>query len=234
MYTILCTIYLDPMVEKIKTANSIVYETLRQQIFQGDIFPGSWLREQDLVEEFNVSRTPIREALRRLESEGLVESVPFRGVKVVSLNPEDIWEEYTIRIALESLAFEIAVSNISSEDIQTIEKMVIEMEMLLDKIKLDSFLEINRVFHLTLYNLSGSRRLVSMIESSWNRENLYRLKFLMTFPTALDMEKEIHREMLGACRRRDGQAARNLIRKSLIEGATLLTGENKIKMTLAS
>jgi len=135
---------------------------------------------------------------------------------------------------LESLAFEIAVSNISSEDIQTIEKMVIEMEMLLDKIKLDSFLEINRVFHLTLYNLSGSRRLVSMIESSWNRENLYRLKFLMTFPTALDMEKEIHREMLGACRRRDGQAARNLIRKSLIEGATLLTGENKIKMTLAS
>jgi len=80
------------MVEKIKTANSIVYETLRQQIFQGDIFPGSWLREQDLVEEFNVSRTPIREALRRLESEGLVESVPFRGVKVVSLNPEDIWE----------------------------------------------------------------------------------------------------------------------------------------------
>ena len=116
------------MADKIKTANSVVYESLRQQIFEGNIYPGSWLREQDLVEAFNVSRTPIREALRRLESEGLVESVPFRGVKVVSLKPEDIWEEYMVRIALESLAFELAVSNMSDETIHLIEQMVQEME----------------------------------------------------------------------------------------------------------
>lgn len=219
------------MADKIKTANSIVYESLRQQIFEGDIYPGSWLREQDLVEEFNVSRTPIREALRRLESEGLVESVPFRGVKVASLNPEDIWEEYTVRIALESLAFELAVSNMSDETIQEVEQMVLKMEKMLDQRKLDAFLEINRIFHLTLYNLSGSRRLVSMIESSWNRENLYRLKFLLTFPAAFEMEKAVHREMLNACRRRDGDAARYLIRKSLLEGATLLTGKEKIKLS---
>jgi DNA-binding GntR family transcriptional regulator len=217
------------MADKNKTANSVVYESLRQQIFEGNIYPGSWLREQDLVEAFNVSRTPIREALRRLESEGVVESVPFRGVKVVSLNPEDIWEEYMVRIALESLAFELAVSNMSDETIHLVEQMVQEMEGLLDERNLGAFLEINRTFHLTLYNLSGSHRLVSMIESSWNRENLYRLKFLMSFPAAFEMEKAIHREMLDVCRRRDGGAARNLVKKSLLEGATLLTGRDNIK-----
>lgn len=209
-----------------KTTQAIVYETLREQILQGRLFPGAWLREQDLVEQFEVSRTPIREALRRLENDELVELVPFRGARVRSFNPQDFKEEYTVRAALEGFAIELAVEKISVSKIARLEKMVIKMEMLLDKGDLGTFLDINRKFHLAIYEEAGSNRLVSMIESSWDRENLYRLAFLSS-PASLDIEKAIHRDVLEACRRRDGKRARELTQRGLMEVASLMQEREK-------
>jgi DNA-binding GntR family transcriptional regulator len=204
-----------------KTANSVVYETLRQQILEGLIFPGAWLREQDLVEQFNVSRTPIREALRRLESEELIEVVPYRGARVRSLSPEDFREEYTVRAALEGFAIELAVSRISDEKIEQLQKISDQMDALLDKENLKAFLEVNRQFHMMLYEESGSNRLVSLIASSWDKENLYRLVFLSQ-PAALEIEKAIHHNMLEACRLRDGKRARKITQDGLMKAATLM------------
>jgi len=204
-----------------KTAQSIVYETLREQILQGRIFPGAWLREQDLVEQFNVSRTPIREALRRLESDELIQLVPFRGARVRSFSPKDFQEEYTVRAALEGFAIELAVSKITDAKIARLEKMTTKMEELLDRGDLGAFLDVNRKFHMTIYEEAGSSRLVSMIESSWDRENLYRLVFLSR-PASLEIEKAIHRDLLKACRRRDGEWARELTQKGLMKAAALM------------
>ena len=203
-----------------KTANEIVFETLRRQILHGALFPGTWLREQDLVEQLNVSRTPIREALRRLESEGLVEIVPYRGARVVALNAEDFREEDTVRAALEGFEVELAVATISDETVERLKRMADEMERLLDERNLEEFLEINRRFHMTIYNESGSRRLVSVIKSSWERENLYRLVFL-SIPAAFELEKTIHRERFEACRSRDAEQARKIMQRTLMETATL-------------
>ena len=204
-----------------KTAQSIVYETLREQILQGRLFPGAWLREQDLVEKFNVSRTPIREALRRLENDELIQLVPFRGARVRSFSLEDFQEEYTVRAALEGFAIELAVSKISDAKIAKLKKMAKKMEELLDDGDLGAFLDVNRKFHMMIYEEAGSNRLVSMIESSWDRENLYRLVFLSN-PASLEVEKAIHRDMLEACIRRDSDWARELTQKGLMEAATLL------------
>jgi DNA-binding GntR family transcriptional regulator len=209
-----------------KTAQSIVYETLREQILQGRLFPGAWLREQDLVEQFEVSRTPVREALRRLENDELIELVPFRGARVRSFNPQDFQEEYTVRAALEGFAIELAVKKISDSKIDRLEKMVNKMESLLDKGDLGTFLDINREFHLAIYEEAGSSRLVSMIESSWDRENLYRLAFLSS-PESLEIEKAIHRDVLEACRRRDGKRARELTQRGLMEVAGLMQEREK-------
>jgi DNA-binding GntR family transcriptional regulator len=204
-----------------KTAQSIVYETLREQILQGRLFPGAWLREQDLVEQFEVSRTPVREALRRLENDELIELVPFRGARVRSFTPHDFQEEYTIRAALEGFAIELAVEKISDAKITRLEKMATRMEDLLDEGDLSTFLVVNRQFHMAIYEEAGSNRLVSMIESSWDRENLYRLVFLSS-PASLEIEKTIHRDVLEACRSRDGERARELTQKGLMEVTTLM------------
>jgi len=204
-----------------KTAQSVVYKTLRKQILQGRIFPGAWLREQDLVEQFDVSRTPIREALRRLESDELIHVVPFRGARVRSFSPKDFQEEYTIRAALEGFAIELAVVKISDRKISQLENMATIMEELLDKNDLNAFLGINRKFHIMIYEEAGSSRLVSMIESSWDRENLYRLVFLSK-PASLEIEKAIHHDMLDACWRRDGEWARKLVQTGLMKVGALM------------
>jgi len=204
-----------------KTANSVVYETLRGQILEGLIFPGAWLREQDMVEQFNVSRTPIREALRRLESEELIEIVPYRGARVPTLSPDDFREDYTVRAALEGFAIELAVSQISDEMLEVLVKMSEHMDELLDEGNLKAFLEVNRQFHMTMYKESGSPRLVSLIASSWDKENLYRIVFLSQ-PAALEIEKAIHRDMLEACRQQDGERARKITQDGLMQAATLM------------
>ena len=196
----------------------------------GPLFPGNWLREQDLVEQLEVSRTPIRESLRRLESEGLVEIVPYRGARVVTFSAEDFREEYTVRAALEGFAVELAVARISDETIEKLDKMANEMEKLLDERDLEMFLDLNRRFHMTLYNESQCKRLVAVIQSSWERENLYRLVFLSK-PAAFEMEKKIHREMLAACRSRDGERARKILQRTLMETAKLFCEWNEIANT---
>ncbi len=86
------------------TRSASIYEQLRSALLSGQYLPGTWLREEQLAAEYAASRTPVREALRRLESDGLVEIVPRRGVLVVDLALEDLDEVYDIRSALETLA----------------------------------------------------------------------------------------------------------------------------------
>jgi len=179
------------------------------------------LREQDLVEHFGVSRTPIREALRRLESDELIQVTPFRGTRVCSFGPEDFQEEYAVRAALEGFAIKLAVPKISDAKINRLKKMANRMDKLLDDGDFVAFLDVNRKFHMTIYEGAGSNRLVSMIESSWDRENLYRL-VILSKPAALNIEKVIHQDMLEACKRRDGEWACELVQTSLMKVATLM------------
>jgi DNA-binding GntR family transcriptional regulator len=209
---------------KNKTINSVIYGTLRKQILDGEILPGTWLREQDLVEQYDVSRTPIREAIRKLESDKLIEVVPFRGAKVINLQPDEIWGEYLVRAALEGFALEMAVSRIPEEAIDKLCLLQDKMDKFLDAEDLDKYLVANRQFHMLMYGYCGSKRLISMIEDSWDRANLYRLKILLSKPSALGNEKANHRELLQACRTRDGDKAREIIKSSMLRGASTVTG----------
>lgn len=212
---------------KNKTINLVVYENLRKQILEGEILPGTWLREQDLVEKYSdidVSRTPIREAIRKLESDELVEVIPFRGAKVINLQPDEIWEEYIVRAALESFALEMAVSRIPEVEIDNLCLLEEAMDKSLDEGNLKKYLEINRKFHMLMYEYCGSKRLISMIEESWDRANLYRLKILLSTPNAFENEKANHRELIEACRLRDSEQAREIVKISMLRGATIVTG----------
>lgn len=207
--------------ETVRSANELVYDELRDQILTTNLLPGEWLREHDLVEQFNVSRTPVREALRRLASEHLVEIIPYRGARIIKPDAEAIREEYIVRAALEGLAIELAVAHIDVPTLDKLEDSAARMEQLLDEHNITDFLSLNQQFHMTIYDLSGTERLLAMIRESWDRDNIYRMFLLSQWPAALNVEKRIHRDLLDALRKRDGERARELMKQSCFEMSAL-------------
>jgi DNA-binding GntR family transcriptional regulator len=205
-----------------RTANSFVYENLLDAILKGKIPPGTRLTEQMLVEWLNVSRTPIREVLRRLETEGLVKVTPYRGAMVSILNAQEIKDEYTIRAALESLASELAAVNISTEKIDELEALNNEMHTTFYAGDLERFLDLNYSFHMKLYECSNSPRLLALIDASWKKINIYR-RFFYIQAKGMEFEEANHEDLLQACRDRDPARAHQIMKKSCFEAAEYMS-----------
>jgi DNA-binding GntR family transcriptional regulator len=208
------------------TSNNYAYDALRNEILSGRLLPGNWLREQDLVERLGISRTPIREAVRQLGTEGLVEIVPYRGARIFVPDIEDVRDEYTLRAALEGFAAELAIAHITDEDITELQVLTDEAERLLDQGSIASYLKVNRSFHMKLYGLSGSRRVLTMIEASWEKDNLYR-RFFYAQPAGLEEEKACHRALLQACRLRDREQIRRVMQESCLKAVQLFSRDNE-------
>lgn len=204
-----------------KTATIFAYEHLKRAILSGELPPGARLREQELVEWLDISRTPIREALRNLHTEGFVELLSYKGAIVRQLDVEEIREEYTLRAALEGMAAELAVYGLSEGDIETLEALSERLEQTLDEQEEDRYLEANQAFHFGLYQLSGSKKLVKGIDDSWKKINLYR-RLAYSLPGGWEEERLFHRALLDACRARDGEAARRLIQGSCLAMSEVL------------
>lgn len=136
-----------------------VYERIRQDIIEGRYQSGEALTEQGLADYLQVSRTPIREALRQLELEGLMEIRPNKGAIVVGIHSEDIRDIYTIRSLLEGLAAEKAAQHASEEEIDRLQETVDLMEFYLERQSFDKMRAMDDRFHQMIYELSGSRML---------------------------------------------------------------------------
>ena len=133
---------------------------MREAILNGELAPGTRLRQEKLAERFGTSRIPVREALRALEYEGLVRSSPYRGFSVTELDGEDIEEVYDLRIVLESHAVRLAVPLLTDEDLASLERLYAEMN---DAPPGDEQLAARERFYVALYSMSGRPRLVSLI-----------------------------------------------------------------------
>ncbi len=153
------------MLESVRPIRDIVYDLLRKAILEGDIKPGEHIVENEYAEMLNTSRTPIREALRRLETEGFVEYVPRKGVIVKGFSLKDIIEIYEIRKSLESLAMRHAVRNITDNDIVTLERIVETMEKAHSTGNIEELVSICQKFHDTLLMISSMPRLKTMINT---------------------------------------------------------------------
>jgi len=125
-------------ISEVKQIRDIIFEYLRKEILDGNLKPDDRLIERDIATKLNVSRTPIREALRKLESEGFVEHVPRKGVVVRGFNSGEIEEIYDIRKELECLVVRKAISNITDHDIQILEVILtgLEKEEKVDQVQL--------------------------------------------------------------------------------------------------
>jgi len=179
---------------------------LRERILKGEYGIGERIKESRIAEELKVSRTPIREAFRQLEKEGLIESVPNRGSFALGLTRRDIEDIYAVRAAVEILAIEWAVARISEGELQRLQDAFDRMEFYTGKQDSRKVLELNKVFHETIYSASGSRFLAQILKSyqeyveKTRKATVYRSENL---PVIL----EEHRQILEAIKSKDQRKA---------------------------
>ena len=146
-----------------KPIREITYEALKDAIISGEIAPGERIIESVYATKFNISRTPVREALRKLEQDDLVEYIPRRGVIVKSLNDDDINEIYIIRQSLESLAIEFAVKHVTTQDILELREILNHIDSNIKDNRTAEASRLSRELHTRIYELSELNRLVSMV-----------------------------------------------------------------------
>ncbi len=134
---------------------------MREGIEKGHYRPGQRVRETDVADWLGVSRTPIRQALRHLEAEGLLRFVPWRGVVVAELDRQQVLELYSMRAALEGLAARLAARNIGPRDLARLEEVLAKAGKARDKPK--TMARLNRAFHSTIYESSQNRYLMQTL-----------------------------------------------------------------------
>ena len=214
-----------------KPLREIVSDALRQAIRDGVLPPGERLMEIPLAEELGVSRTPIREAIRILEQEGLVVMIPRRGTYVADMSLKDVTEVFELRSILEELAAELAAERITNEEIEALEQHLVEIGNYMNEKNLDKVVQADILFHEILYKASRNDRLVEMIHNL--REQTLRFRTLSMSQTGrLAKTWDEHRQLVEAISDRDVERARQIARihmeeseKTLLEGMQLKSHE---------
>jgi len=142
-----------------------LFSSLRKDILQGKLRQGEKLTEQQICDEYNVSRTPVREAFRQLELEGFIETIPNRGAFVVGFSPQDIQDMYELRKSYEVLAVKWAIERITKEEFEKLEEAFEFMEFYTQKKDVEKMLNINMNFHELIYRASHNRMLHHILSS---------------------------------------------------------------------
>jgi DNA-binding GntR family transcriptional regulator len=182
---------------------------IRDLILNGDLGPGERIGQEALAERFGTSRIPVREALRQLESEGLVSLVPNSGASVAKLDLHECLEIYKIRELLEPLALSESIPHLLDEEIDALEAAALAMEETQDR---DEFLRLDRNFHLSSYRGAKTMRLRALVENYWNTTQHYRRAYVgLIWPQGNWIIFYEHRLLVEAIKRRDIEEAGRIL-----------------------
>jgi DNA-binding GntR family transcriptional regulator len=196
--------------EELSPIRDKVYQFIKQAIVSGDYKSGDRIIERELAEQLKVSRTPIREALFRLESQGFIKTLPRKGVVVSRLSPEEIIEIFTILSALESLAVKLAALNTNEQYKKELDQIIQDISRALDE---NHYIEDWSTFHFTIHSVvskaSNSPRLNEMLDSLSD----YIRAFVYVgyeLPGRMRKAMEEHRDLAQAIRNGQAELAENL------------------------
>jgi DNA-binding GntR family transcriptional regulator len=173
-----------------------VYRLLREAIIDGERAPGAPLLHQELADTYGVSLIPIREAIRKLEVERLVESIPNKGARVAPISAADVEDVYETRKTLEEQALRKAIPNLSADEVAEIRALRDEMVALVKRDDSD-FYELHRRVHFSLYEKSDSPWLIHMIEILWSHTERYR-RLAARVRSFVDVGDDHHGRILAA------------------------------------
>ncbi|WP_170974045.1 GntR family transcriptional regulator [Peribacillus simplex] len=200
-----------------------VYLSIKEAIMKGKLKPGEKLKEAKLSEMLNASRTPVRDALRKLEIEGLVTFYPSQGAEVTSLSKDTITNLYECRAVLEGLATKKAISYMTDDKFDVLEESIVLAKRYFEKEQLEKVVEKNTLFHDTILQSSNNPSLIEMMENIRTKILRYRLitstiGFRSTF---LDEHWEIYTAM----KKGEKDFAEKLMRQHVMDDlSTILSG----------
>ncbi|MEG0180252.1 MAG: GntR family transcriptional regulator [Terrisporobacter sp.] len=190
-----------------KPLRDVVFENLRTAILEGRLRSGQRLMEVQLAEQLGVSRTPIREAIRKLELEGLVIMLPRKGAYVADMSFKDLIDVLEIRASLEGLAASLASERRRDEDIISLEKVAMEFEESVRNADVETVLKKDVEFHERIFALANNKKLYNLINSLWEQVHRFRVTYVSDYEASLSLVEE-HNKILQAIKDGDCEMAK--------------------------
>lgn len=191
------------LVESLTTA-------LRSDIVEGRIAPGTRIRQADIARKHGMSRIPVREAIVRLATEGLLTVEPHVGATVAKLDLDELMEVYAIREQLEPMAIEVGAARRTDEDMAVLRTLFLRLEEAASGREAREWLAADYEYHFRMYRAARMPRLLPLIERCWNSTQQYRLAYVRR-ERRYDLAQAGHRLLLDAMARRDGESARHVL-----------------------
>ena len=201
----------------------VVFNTLRQAILKGEFQPGERLMEIQLAQRLGVSRTPIREAIRKLELEGLVVMIPRKGAEVAKITEKNMRDVLEVRLALEKLAIELACQRITDEEIKQLEISSQQFYQTTVSKDLLTMAQADERFHDVIYNATKNKRLIQMLNNLREQMYRYRIEYIKDIETHEGLVKE-HEDILQALREKNLEAASAMIQNHIENQTTAISG----------
>lgn len=192
----------------------VVFNTLHQAILKGELKPGERLMEIQLAQRLGVSRTPVREAIRKLELEGLVVMVPRKGAEVAAITVEDLVDVLEVRSALEVMAARYACDHITDEQLQELKLAENEFRHSLDNRDITACVHADMKFHELIYSATKNRRLLQILNNLREQMYRYRMEYLKDRGTHKKLLGE-HETIYNALKNRDKEMAGEAIRSHI-------------------
>lgn len=198
------------------TLYSQVYYWLRDQILNMEIPPGTRLKVEELAQELGVSNTPVREAIRQLTKDGLVETLPYRGSVVKRITPKEVIDIYDVRLVLEGLAVRLATENATPQDLEQIEEYVHQYERAFHTDDVVLGLEADFAFHDRIAQASGNQVLMEVLQGLDAR--IHTLRRIDRGKMRRQESLEDHRAICEALKARDAQKALEAMSQHITKG----------------
>lgn len=200
-----------------KQLAQFIADAVRADVLEGRLRPGEWIRQERIAREQGASQMPVREALKRLAAEGIVEHVPYRGVRVVEFSVSDVEDLYACRLSVEGLAARHAAEHITDDELRMLERLHRQMIDMETPGQLREYRDLNREFHALIFTASRRSFLIRTLGQLWS-----------AFPTMLwsniphaatasapgrdDADAEEHEAIVRALASHDGAAAEAAVR----------------------
>ncbi|MDR3580421.1 MAG: GntR family transcriptional regulator [Oryzomonas sp.] len=219
--------------EKHLTLREKILENIRDAIISGAIKAGSKVSEPDLAERYGISRTPIREAFRQLESEGYLTVIPRRGAVVSEFSEKDVEEFYAIKSILEGYAARRACEKLTAKELDRLQTINDRLAELASHNDIKAFFKSHNDFHDVFIKAADNEKLRELIKSLVTRFQRLRLMSI-SLPGRMEISVQEHEKIIEAFRRKDDDAAEMLVRKNAEYGGKVLMGSGIVSSQAAA
>ena len=208
-------------IEEPKLLSEDIAESIKAAIIKGKFKPGEKISEGELAESMGISRTPLREAFRKLENEGFIEIIPRKGAVVTEIDAQEVYDLYEIKSTLEGLAARLAAVNMQDKDLEKLENVNEELKELIDQNDLEAFYKAHTRFHEGFVKLSGNRRLNQIISNLNDHFKRFGIVSL-TLPGQYESAIKQHEEIIQAFRKGNEKLVEERVKNNVMTGGKVL------------